>query len=176
MNRLQVAVLGQFKRGKSTFINALLGIAVLPSAVVPATAIPTFIAWGPALLIRVTYQDSRPADEFRPATPSEAQEALRQWVTEEGNPKNRRGVKRVDLRLPANILRAGMVVIDTPGIGSTLQHNTDTALQVLPECDAALFILSADPPITQAELAYLAQVQRHAVRVFFVLNPSYSHA
>lgn len=169
-NRLQVAVLGQFKRGKSTFINALLGASLLPSAVVPATAIPTFIAWGPALRISVRYQGSRPADEICPATPSEAQKALRQWVTEEGNPENRRGVARVDLTLPADILRSGLVVIDTPGIGSTLQHNTDTALQVLPECDAALFVLSADPPITQAELAYLVEVRKHAVRVFFVLN------
>ena len=77
MSRLQIAVLGQFKRGKSTFINAPLGTSLLPSAVVPATSIPTFIAWGPALLIRVTYQDNRPADEFHPANSSEAQENLR---------------------------------------------------------------------------------------------------
>ena len=170
MSRLQVAVLGQFKRGKSTFINALLGSSLLPSAVVPLTAIPTFIAWGPVLLIRVTYLGNRPADEVYPATPSEAQEALKQWVTEEGNPENRRGVARVDVFLPAAILRDGMVLIDTPGIGSTLLHNTDAALQALPECDAALFVLSADPPITEAELAYLARVRQHAVRLFFILN------
>lgn len=168
--RLQVAVLGQFKRGKSTFINALLGMTLLPSAVVPATAIPTFIAWGPVLLISVTYQGNRPADELYPATPSEAQDALQQWVTEAGNPENRRGIARVDVQLPADILRDGIVLIDTPGIGSTFQHNTDSALQALPECDAALFVLSADPPITEAELVYLAEVQKHAVRLFFVLN------
>ncbi len=44
--RLQVAVLGQFKRGKSTFLNALLGESLLPTGVVPLTAIPTFIHWG----------------------------------------------------------------------------------------------------------------------------------
>ena len=42
--RLQIAVLGQFKRGKSTFVNALLGAPVLPTAVVPLTSIATFIA------------------------------------------------------------------------------------------------------------------------------------
>jgi GTP-binding protein EngB required for normal cell division len=170
MHRLQVAVLGQFKRGKSTFINALLGAVLLPSAVVPATAIPTFIAWGPVLLIRATYLDGRPDEESHPATPFEAQEALRQWVTEGGNPENRRRIARVDVQLPADILRDGMVVIDTPGIGSTFRHNTDSALQALPECDAAVFVLSADPPITEAELAYLAEVRKHAVRVFFVLS------
>src|SRR5579872_5574757 len=58
--RLQIAILGQFKRGKSTFINALLRAPLLPSAVVPATAVPTFIAWGAVPHIRVTYQDTRP--------------------------------------------------------------------------------------------------------------------
>ena len=43
--RLQLAVLGQFKRGKSTFINALLGADVLPTGVIPLTAVATFIAW-----------------------------------------------------------------------------------------------------------------------------------
>ena len=169
-SRLHLAVLGQFKRGKSTFINALLGTSLLPSAVVPATAIPTFIAWAATLLIRVTYQHKSPAEEFHPADASEVREHLFQLVTEDGNPVNRLGIARVDLFLPAEILRDGIVLIDTPGIGSTLQHNTDTALEVLPECDAALFVVSADPPITQAETTYLAKVQGHVVKLFFVLN------
>src|SRR5579862_2904737 len=52
-SRLHLAVLGQFKRGKSTFINALLGAPVLPVAVVPLTAVPVFISWGPRPLARV---------------------------------------------------------------------------------------------------------------------------
>jgi GTP-binding protein EngB required for normal cell division len=168
--QFHLAVLGQFKRGKSTFINALLGMAVLPTAVVPLTAIATFIAWAPAPLVRVTYQGSRALEDYRPASTQGVQETLNEFVTERGNPANARGVARVELFLPAAILRNGVVLIDTPGIGSTLQHNTDTALQVLPECDAALFIVSADPPITSAEIAYLAAIRSHVVRLFFVLN------
>lgn len=168
--RFQLAVLGQFKRGKSTFINALIGAALLPAAVVPATAIPTFIAWAPSPRIRVTYQDSRLAEDFHPADASGIRGQLHELVTEEGNPVNRRHIARVDLLVPADVLRDGIILIDTPGIGSTLQHNTDTALQVLPECDAALFVVSADPPITEAEIAYLSKVQRHVVLLFFVLN------
>jgi hypothetical protein len=63
--RLHVAVLGQFKRGKSSFLNALLGEAVLPTGVVPLTAIATFIRWAAAPSIRVIYRDDRPEDEFR---------------------------------------------------------------------------------------------------------------
>jgi hypothetical protein len=48
--RLQIAVLGQFKRGKSTLLNAILGEPVLPTGVVPLTAVPTFIRWGHAII------------------------------------------------------------------------------------------------------------------------------
>ena len=168
--RFHLAVLGQFKRGKSTFLNALLGMAVLPTAVLPLTAIATFIAWAPAPLVRVTYQRSRAPEDYHPTSTQGIRETLNEFVTEQGNPANARGVARVDLFLPGAILRNGVVLVDTPCIGSTLQHNTDTALQVLSECDAALFIVSADPPITSAEIAYLAAIRSHVVRLFFVLN------
>jgi GTPase SAR1 family protein len=168
--RLQLAILGQFKRGKSTFLNALLGAPLLPTGVIPLTAIPTFIAWAEKPLIRVTYQTARPPDEFAPATPDEIRDRLHGFVAEEGNPKNCLQVARVDLLYPAAILRNGVVLIDTPGIGSSHRHNTDTALRVLPECDAALFVISADPPITEVELAYLETARAHVARLFFVLN------
>ena len=61
--RLQLAILGQFKRGKSTFVNALLGVPLLPAAVVPITAIATFIAWGAKPLVRISFIDQRPPEE-----------------------------------------------------------------------------------------------------------------
>jgi len=168
--RLQIAILGQFKRGKSTFINALLRGPFLPAAVVPATAIPTFIAWGSTPQIRVMFQDDRPVEEISRPDSGTICEQLRQWVTEECNPLNCRRVRRVELFVPAEVLRSGIVLIDTPGVGSTLRHNTDAALDALPECDTALFVVSADPPITEAEMAYLGTAQSHVVRLYFVLN------
>jgi GTPase SAR1 family protein len=168
--RLQLAILGQFKRGKSTFLNALLGEPLLPTGVIPLTAIPTFIAWGSKPRIRVTYRTARPVDEFEDATPDAIRDRLFGFVAEEANPKNRLAVARVDLVYPASFLENGVVLIDTPGIGSTHRHNTDAALEVLPECDAALFVVSADPPITETELAYLETVHPKVARLFLVLN------
>jgi GTP-binding protein EngB required for normal cell division len=168
--RLQVAVLGQFKRGKSTFLNALVGEDVLPTGVVPLTAIATFIHWAPAPSIRVSYLDGREPDEPPAANTAQIREQLSRFVTEEANPRNRLQVARVDFFYPAPILRHGIVLIDTPGIGSTLRHNTDAALEVLPECDAAFFVLSVDPPVTEAELAYLERVRPAVARLFFILN------
>ena len=76
----------------------------------------------------------------------------------------------MELFYPASILADGTVLIDTPGIGSTLTHNTEAALRVLPECDASLFIVSADPPITEVELDYLRRLKPKTGRTFFVVN------
>lgn len=168
--RFQLAVLGQFKRGKSTFINALLGAAVLPTGVVPLTAVAIFIAWRRAPLVIVHFNGNEPSEEFSPQTVDEIRNVLFRFVAEEANPKNRLGVERVELFYPADILADGTVIIDTPGVGSTLRHNTEAALQLLPECDAAFFVISADPPITEIELEYLRRLKSKTERVFFVLN------
>lgn len=167
---LHLAVLGQFKRGKSTFINALLGAALLPVAVVPLTAVPTFISWRPSASVRVRFKGDRASEEFSAEDPKAIREFLFGFVAEEANPENRLGVERVDLFYPAPILADGTVLIDTPGVGSTLRHNTEAALRVLPECDAVLFIVSADPPITEVELEYLRRFESKAAKVVFVLN------
>jgi GTPase SAR1 family protein len=167
---LQLAVLGQFKRGKSTFVNALLGAAVLPTGVIPLTAIATFIAWRSAPLVVVRFKDGVRSEEFAPQATDEIRNILFRFVAEQANPKNHLNVERVDLFYPAEILTGGTVIIDTPGVGSTLLHNTEAALQVLPECDAALFVVSADPPITEVELDYLRRLKSKTARIFFILN------
>jgi GTPase SAR1 family protein len=168
--RLQLAILGQFKRGKSTFINALLGAPVLPAAVVPLTAVAVFIAWGAEPLARIEFKNERPPEELRSNVVDTLREFLARFVAEVHNPENRLAVRRVELFYPAPILANGTVLIDTPGVGSTLQHNTEAAIAVLPECDAALFVVSADPPITETELAYLQRLRSKAMRLFFVIN------
>jgi GTP-binding protein EngB required for normal cell division len=167
---LQLAVLGQLKRGKSTFLNALLGDALLPTGVVPLTAIPTFIAWAPDPRVRVTFLGEGRPEEFRDFTTDAIRMRLFEFVAEEANPQNRRGVARIDVFYPAEILEPGVVLIDTPGIGSIHRHNTERAFAVLPECDSALFVVSADPPITEAEIEYLRRAKAHIGRLFFVLN------
>lgn len=167
--RFHLAVLGQFKRGKSTLLNALVGAPLLPASVLPLTAVPTFLHHGPRPSLHVVFRD-RPPERCEPEGANELRTLLERFASEAGNPGNRLGVARVEVGYPAAALRGGAVLIDTPGIGSSLRHNTDTTLAFLPQCDAALFVLSADPPPTEAELAFLAQVQRQAPRLFFVLN------
>jgi len=168
--RLRVAVLGQFKRGKSTLLNALLGCDLLPSGVVPLTAIPTFLRWGRDYQITVSYLDGQRTQAISGQDLQGTAALLRRYVTEEGNPHNQARVARVEVVFPTPVLASGIELIDTPGIGSTLRHNTDTAVGVLPECDAAFFVVSVDPPITAAELDYLDRVRTGISPILFVLN------
>ncbi len=165
-----LAILGQFKRGKSTFLNALLGWDLLPTSVIPLTAIPTFLRWGADYRIRIVFSEERPDEVVEAAGPWKVTETLESFVTEEANPKNRLGVLQADVSCPAPLLARGLVLIDTPGIGSTYQHNTETTLNFLPQCDAALFLVSADPPVTGVELEFLKEVRRNISRLFFLFN------
>ncbi|MEW6622342.1 MAG: dynamin family protein [Bacillota bacterium] len=171
--QFHLAVLGQFKRGKSTLINALLGVEIMPSGIVPLTAIPTLLFYSTQISIRIIYKDSeddKDAQEISFSNPNELLNSLSKYVTEEQNPGNQKGIKHVEVYFPAELLQKGMVLIDTPGIGSTLTHNTEVTYEFLPQCDAALFVVSADPPITEVELNFLQEVMKRVSRIFFVLN------
>ncbi len=166
-----LAVLGQFKRGKSTLINALLGKKLLPTSILPLTAIPTFIRFGMESRVEIHYIDpQKTPDAFDADTSSDLLEILQRYVTEKNNPENRLGVNRVDVFTQAPILQNGTVLIDTPGVGSTFEHNTRTTMDALPKVDAALFVVSVDPPVTKAELDFLARVRTGVPTLFFILN------
>lgn len=167
--RLQVAALGQFKRGKSSLLNALLGQKVMPVEVLPSTSIPVFISGGPAADLRASFHDGA-VEEHHPTTEEAFCSLLTGLVTEAGNPENRRGVSRVEARLPSALLEQGLVLIDTPGVGSTFRHNTAAAEATLPECDAALFVLSPDPPITEIERDWLKRAREATASLIVVLN------
>jgi small GTP-binding protein len=161
-NAFNLVVVGQFKRGKTSLINALLGAEILPVAVVPLTSIVTIMTYGEALRTKVYFNDGKVA-EIKP-------ESLVEYVTEKGNPRNVKDVREVVLTYPSPYLKDGVRFIDTPGVGSIYQHNTDVAYQYLPKSDAALFLLSVDQPMNKAELEFLNDVKEYSNKIFFVLN------
>ncbi len=167
--RLRIAVLGQFNRGKSTFVNALLGMHILPTSVLPITSVPTVILTGEKNRCVISFSDSK-----EDAVVEDEAEAicahLATYVTEDQNPKNRLCVSDAVVKCKSQLLAHGTVLIDTPGFGSTHTHNTETTLDLLASCDAALFLLSADLPITQVEVDFLHQVIATVPRLFFVYN------
>lgn len=159
---ITLVVLGEFKRGKSTFINALLGRNVLPTAIVPLTAIPTIIRYGRDTEARVVFETGDVQ-----AIPAEQ---IPEYVTERHNPKNVKKVREVFLTDPSEYLRQGIILVDTPGVGSVYAHNTDAAYAYLPRADAGVFIISVDAPLGQTEVDYLRDIQKYVHKFVFVLN------
>ncbi len=168
--RFHLAVLGQFKRGKSTLVNSLIGNKLMPTAVLPLTAIPTFIYYSPSLFVKVCFLAKIGKEEVFKGDINELKTFLDKYVTESGNPENKLGVSHVEIHYPSEILKKGFVLIDTPGIGSTYKHNTEMTINFLPQCDAALFVTSSDPPITEVELDFLKSIFSNVPKIFFVLN------
>ncbi len=160
--RLRVLVVGEAKRGKSTLVNALLGRDLLPTGVTPLTAVATTLTYGSDRDLDVVFEDGR--TERHPLT------ALDDLVTERGNPENTRGVASVTARVDAPILARGVEIVDTPGAGSVYTQNTSAADSVLPSMDAAIFVLTADPPVSASERDLLGRVDGLSVATFVVLN------
>ncbi len=157
-----IVVMGEFKRGKSSAINALIGASLLPVGVIPLTAIATVLSYSEQMAVQVIFQSG----ERQHITP----EALRDYVTEKGNPNNKKRVREVRVAYPSAWLRGGVQLVDTPGIGSVYRHNTDVAYQFLPKADAVLFLLSVEQSVGQAEYEFLKKVGEYAGKIFFLLN------
>lgn len=153
---------GQFKRGKSTVINALLGEPLVPAGVVPLTSVVTVIQSGaaPAAYATLRYGEKRQIQIAE----------LGDYVTERGNPANTKSIERVIVEYPSAWLADGVRLVDTPGIASVYEHNTDETRKYLPQADAVLFIASVDQPVSRAELDFLRDIRRYASKIFCLLN------
>ena len=161
-HRLRVLVAGEAKRGKSTLINAQLGRAVLPTGVTPLTALATTVRYGRGERVTAVFRDGRTEGYPLPA--------LTDLVTERGNPGNARGLASVTVAVDAPILALGVELVDTPGTGSVYAHNTAEAETALETMDAAVFVLSADPPVSATERDLMGRVAALSVTMFVVLN------
>jgi GTP-binding protein EngB required for normal cell division len=157
-----LVVAGQFKRGKSSLINALLGEPLLPVGVIPLTSVVTVLRAGAKVRARVELLDG----SSRELVLAE----LADYVTERGNPHNAKGVRQVTIEHPSAWLSNGVQLIDTPGIGSVYEHNTDITREYLPQADAVLLIASVEQPLSRAELDFLASIREYASRIFCLLN------
>ena len=159
--RFYVACLGQFKRGKSTVINALLGEVLLPTGTAPVTSVVTVIRHG-ASRARVRLAQGEWLDV--PVLD------LALYVSESENPGNSKGVAAVEVFADHALLANGLCLVDTPGIGSVILHNTAEVRLFVPQIDVALVVLGGDPPISGEELDLVDDVALRVRDLVFVLN------
>ncbi|MEO1816795.1 MAG: dynamin family protein [Acetobacterium sp.] len=158
---LVISVIGQFKRGKTSFINGVLEAAVLPVGIIPVTSVATRIQYGNELA-EVHFKSGE--------SQTVALEQLVGYIAEQQNPNNQKGVYFVNLFLPDDFLKDGITLVDTPGVGSIHQNNTDEAYACMKDSDAIIFMLSVDSPINEIEREFLVEARNYTAKFYFAIN------
>jgi small GTP-binding protein len=160
--RFNVAFIGQFKRGKSSLINAILGEEILPADMLPITSVITVVQFGEMKRCTVNFLDGQSEQIGIDVIPD--------YVSEVNNPSNVKGVKDVVVELPTHILQNGIRLVDTPGVGSIFALNTETTIAYIPKIDIVIIVLGSDPPVSAEELTLIRTASQRANSLYVVLN------
>jgi hypothetical protein len=163
--RFTLAVVGEFKRGKSTFINALLGAEILPADVLPTSATVNRVTFGLTPTATLYFRDGRPPEQVPIAS-------LADHVTKltEASAARAATVREAVVAYPLALCRHDVDLVDTPGL-SDEQQMTDVTVGVLPTIDAAILVLMADSPFSTSEAALVERlVQQGVGHLLFVVT------
>ena len=159
---LNIAVLGRFKAGKSSFLNHLLGRPLLPIGVIPVTSVVTEIQWGAHERAEILFADGR-----REQAPVDR---IGDFISESRNSENFKQVARVRVELPSMDRYRGIRFVDTPGLESVFEHNTDASLEWLPNVGLALVAVGVDPPLSQHDIELIRNLSRYTPNISLLLT------
>lgn len=164
-NSFSVAVVGEFKRGKSTFINALLKQEILPADVNPCSATLNRVTYGVKPLVQIKFRDGR-VEEV-------AIDKLADYVTKltPESEETAANVKEAVVYSPVHYCRNNVDIIDTPGLNDEA-NMTEVTLSVLPEVDAAIMVIMAQSPLSEYERDFLENklLNNDLGRIIFVVT------
>ena len=170
-NKFRLLVLGDMKRGKSTFINALLGEKLSPSDVNPCTALLTVLRYGKKKQVTIYFKDgsqSKTIDlvTFKQEYTIDYSEAKLLAQRQQLAFPN---VDRAVIEYPLPLLKGGLEIIDSPGLNDTEARN-ELTLKYIYQCHGILFIFRAIQPCTLAERRYLKNYLQGDITTFFIIN------
>lgn len=158
---VRVLVVGEFKQGKSTLVNALVGVDVCPVDGDVATCVPTVVRHareGSAVAWVEAGEGGGDGDAEVQRVDVPLQDVW-QWASELGNPGNTKGVRYVEIGLPNSLLERGLTVVDTPGVGGLGSLHGARTVALLPTADAVVFVTDASQEFTEPELKFLMRAQ-----------------
>ncbi len=149
-----VCVVGEFKKGKSALVNALLGNPVCPVDDDLATAAVTVVRYGETPSATVHRRE-----EGRPVVEGIDPSEVPAWAQEVVGRERRQDVDLVEVRLPHPLLEGGLTVVDTPGVGGLNAGHAAATLAFLPSADALVFVTDASAELSGPELEFLASAR-----------------
>jgi GTP-binding protein EngB required for normal cell division/two-component sensor histidine kinase len=159
---INVAIFGRFKAGKSSLLNHLLGAPILPCGVIPVTSVITEIEFGPVEKAEVRFLDGR--------SEPVALGRIADYIAETANPGNARQVASVHLAVPAMAPYRGICFVDTPGLDSVFEHNTDASIEWLPNTGLALVAVGVDPPLSTHDIELIHSLSRFTPNISVLLT------
>jgi hypothetical protein len=162
---VHIVIAGEFKQGKSSLVNALVGANLCPVDDDVATAVPTYLRHGPELRADLLYDGDPPRRQ-----PIEVSE-LRRYVIEGSAPvPGSERVAGVEVRLPRKLLETGLVLVDTPGVGGLGSAHAAASLAAIAMADAVVFVTDASQELTRSEVDFLHQARRLCSTVVCVIT------
>ncbi|MEH1773361.1 dynamin family protein [Nostoc sp.] len=168
----RLLVLGDMKRGKSTFLNALIGENLLPSDVNPCTAVLTVLRYGPEKKVTIHFNDGKSPQQldfqnFKYKYTIDLAEAKK---LEQEKKQAFPDVDYAVVEYPLTILEKGIEIVDSPGLNDTEARN-ELSLGYVNNCHAILFVMRASQPCTLGERRYLENyIKGRGLTVFFLVN------
>lgn len=173
-DNFKVLVLGEFKRGKSTFINALLGNEILPAYATPCTAIINEVKWGDSPSALLHYEQSNDGSKLPPKPVSI--EDIEQYVVIQDDQNEKEAIhsnpyEKLELFWPLELCQNGVEIIDSPGLNENDIRQKITT-DYLSRVDAILFVLSCEALASQSELNFIDNTLRSTGHedIFFICN------
>ncbi len=160
--RFHLVILGEFNHGKSTFVNALLGDSLLPVGITPTTATINHVVYSKTPSMRAVLQDGK-------EEPLEVGQ-LANWVTAAGD--KAQDVSYVEVGYPADLLKANITLVDTPGVNDMNEQRAEVTYGYVPRADAVLFLLDAAQALKDSEREFLSShvFEGSRDRMIFVLG------
>ncbi|MDQ1490815.1 MAG: hypothetical protein QOJ23_3329 [Actinomycetota bacterium] len=167
---LHILVIGEFKQGKSSLVNAILGAPVCPVDDDVATAVPTAVRYAETPVAVAVYEPPPDDIDAEPVREEIPFDEVVNYVTEAHNPDNRRRLQVVEVGLPRQLLAGGLVLVDTPGVGGLGSVHSATTLGALPMAEAVIFVSDSSQEYTEPELAFLRTARDLCPNVLCVLT------
>ncbi|MGF1471054.1 MAG: dynamin family protein [Rubrobacteraceae bacterium] len=164
-NTYKVMVVGEAKRGKSTFVNALIGRDVLPTDVDVATSQVFNIRPAQREAYRLRFEDGS------------AQEIMAEDLALYGSeiapdaetiPTPDQVIRWIEIEMPVRFLPDGVSILDTPGLGALYAGHARITHRFVPEADAVIFVLESGQPAVEEDLKFIEQILTVTNNIFFI--------